>query len=108
MDIRVDESQFHKRQLHLLKEIVRAVKSELAESGISEESVEEVTGDVAFSIAAIIDGSRVMQVDGHPLIPMLTFADDAERTKLVAQPGGSSLHEHVYGMVDDIFDEDVT
>jgi hypothetical protein len=85
---------------------IRTIKSDLADSGISEERLADVTGDVAFSIAAIIDGSRVMQADGQPLIPVLTFAEDSERTKLVVRSGGSSMHEYVHSTVDDIFDED--
>ena len=107
MNITENEIAFDKRQLALTREIIRAIKSGLSNSGISEEQLADVTGDVAFSIAAIIDGSRVMQVDGRPLIPVLTFAEDSERTKFIGQPGGSFMHEYVHGTVDDIFDEDV-
>jgi hypothetical protein len=106
IDIRVDESRYDKQQLHLIREIVRAIKSDLAASGIREERLADVTGDVAFSIAAIIDGSRVMEADGQTLIPVLTFADDADRTKLVARPGSSFMHEYVHGTVEDVFDKD--
>jgi len=107
LDIIGNESAFDKRQLALIREIVRAIKSDLADSGIPEERLADVTGGVAFSIAAIIDGIRVMQADGQPLIPVLAFAEDSERMKFVGRPGGSFMHEYVYGTVDDIFDEDV-
>jgi hypothetical protein len=63
-------------------------------------------GDIAFSVAAIIDGSRAMELEGQPLIPVLTFAEDPERTELVPRAGGSFVHEYVFGTVDDVFDED--
>jgi hypothetical protein len=107
IDTRVDESRFDKQQLHLVREIVRAIKSDLSQSGIPEERLADVTGDIAFSIAAIVDGSRVMQADGQVLIPVLTFAEDAERTKLIARAGGSFMHEYVHSTVDDVFDDDV-
>jgi hypothetical protein len=107
MDITENESAFDKRQLALIREIIRAIKSDLADSGIAEERLADVTGDVAFSIAAIIDGSRAMQADGQPLIPVLTFAEDSERTKLLGRSGDSFMHEYVHSTVDDIFDEDV-
>lgn len=106
MDITENESAFDKRQLALTREIIRAIKGDLADSGIPEERLADVTGDVAFSIAAIIDGSRVMQADGQPLIPVLTFADDAQRSKFIGRAGGSFMHEYVHSTVDDIFDED--
>jgi hypothetical protein len=107
MNITENESAFDKCQLALIREIIRAIKSDLADSGIEEDRLADVTGEVAFSVAAILDGSRVMQADGQPLIPMLTFAEDAERTKLVGRAGGSFMHEYVHGIVDDVFDEDV-
>jgi hypothetical protein len=94
MDITENESAFDKRQLALVREIIRAIKNDLADSGIPEERL------------AIIDGSRVMQADGQPLIPVLTFADDTQRSKFIGRPGGSFMHEYVHGTVDDIFDED--
>jgi hypothetical protein len=78
----------------------------LTESGIPEERLADVAGGVAFSIAAIMDGSRVMESEGQMLIPVLTFAEDSERTKLVVRPGGSFMHEYVSATVDDVFDED--
>ena len=107
LNLKTDEGVFDRHQLHLIREIIRAIKSDLAGSGISEERLADVTGDIAFSIAAILDGSRVMQTDGKPLIPVLTFAEDAQRTTLVARPGGSFMHEYVHGTVDEIFDDDV-
>lgn len=106
MEITQDESKYDKRQLHLIRELVRVIKSDLAAAGISEEQLADATGDVAFSIAAIIDGSRVMKADGRPLVPVLTFAEDDRRKKLVAGAGGSFMHEYVHGMVDEVFEEE--
>jgi hypothetical protein len=107
MHLKTDDGAFDRRQLHLIREIIRAIKSDLTRSGIAGERLADVTGDIAFSIAAIIDGSRVMQAEGQPLIPVLTFAEDAQRTTLVARPGGSFMHEYVHGTVDEVFDDHV-
>ena len=107
IEISVDEARYDKLQLHLIGEIIRSIKTDLKEAGIAEERVADVTGDIAFSVATIIDGSRVMELEGQPLVPVLTFAEDAERTKLVARAGGSFMHEYVCATVDDLFDEDV-
>jgi hypothetical protein len=105
MHIRTDESAFDRCQLHLIREIIRAIKSDLADAGVSEDRLADVTGDVAFSIAAIIDGSRVIRAEGEPVIPIITFAEDAERTKLVGRPYGSFMHEYVHSTVDEVFDD---
>ena len=103
MEITQNESEFDKRQLHLIREIIRSIKNDLENAHVPAEQLQDLTSNIAFSIAAIIDGSRVMRADGRSLIPMLTFADDDQRTKLVARPGGSFMHEYVDGTVDDVF-----
>ena len=47
-----------------------------------------------------------MKADGRPLVPVLTFAEDDRRKKLVAGAGGSFMHEYVHGMVDEVFEEE--
>jgi hypothetical protein len=106
MEIITDKKEFDKRQLHVLREIILAVRKDLKDTGVPEERVADVTGDIVFSVAAIIDASHVMQVDGRQIFPFLAFAEDKNVTKLLAEPGGSWMHEYVFGMVDDIFDED--
>lgn len=106
MHISADDSAFDRCQLRLIREIVRAIKDDLTDSGISHERLADITGDVAFSIAALIDGSRIMPAGSEPVIPVLTFAGDAGRTRLIARPGGSFMHEYVHGTVDEIFDDD--
>ena len=100
IDVRVDESHYDKQQWHLIREIIRVIRSDLAQAGIPKSKLAEVTGDIAFSIATILDGCSVVVADGHALIPMLTFAEDGERIKLVTRPGGSFMHEYVYNIVD--------
>jgi len=102
MEITQNPSEFDKRQLKLISEIVRSIKNRLSDNGIPDDQLAGITSDVAFTVASIIDGSRVMYADGKPLIPVLTFADDEARTKLIAQDGGSSMHGYVEGTVDEI------
>jgi hypothetical protein len=105
MTIKIDEGKFDKCQLRLLEEIARDVKSALEEAGVSAERIQDVTESITFQIAAIVDSSRVMELDGKPLLPFLTFAEDDKREQLIASPGGSWMHEYACGTVDQIFDE---
>lgn len=102
MKITQNPNEFDKRQLHLIGEIVRSIKNKLSDNGISDDRLAGITSDIAFAVASIIDGNRMMYADGKPLIPVLTFADNEARTELIAQDGGSSMHEYVEGTVDDI------
>jgi hypothetical protein len=100
-----NRNEFDKRQSQVLREIIHAIRKELKAVAVPEERLADVTGKIAFSVAAIIDSSRVMKVDGQMIFPFLAFAEDKTRAKLIAEPGGSWMHEYVFGMVDDIFDE---
>jgi hypothetical protein len=104
MQLKTDDARFDHCQTHLIRQIVRALKKDLEEAGIPKERLADVTGDVAFSVAAIMDGSHMIQADGKPVIPVVSFAEDAEGTRLIARHGGTFMHEYVYGVVDDPFD----
>jgi hypothetical protein len=105
MDTIQNRKEFDKRQSQVLREIILSVKKELQSAGVPEERLADVTGKVAFSVAAIIDSSRIIKRDGQQIFPYLAFAEDKTRTKLLAEPGGSWMHEYVFGMVDDICED---
>ncbi len=101
-----NRNEFDKRQSQVLREIILSIKKELQSAGVPAERLADVTGKIAFSVSAIIDSSRVMKLDGQQLFPFLAFAEDKTRTKLLAEPGGSWMHEYVFGMVDDICEDE--
>jgi hypothetical protein len=57
--------------------------------------------DVAFSLAAIVDGSSPMSIgDDDHIVPILGFAEGRMRDRLlVPREGGSSVHGHVPGYI---------
>jgi hypothetical protein len=104
MQITQDERRFDQLQLHLIGAIADSIKSDLQEAGLDDERLADLTGGLTFAVAAIIDGSRFMQLDGRRVRPVLTFSEDEECTRLVTVPGGSWMHEYAFGVVDAIFD----
>lgn len=107
MKISVDTDRFDELQLRVLEELVAAVRDGLREAGITDDqALYDATGSIAFSIAAIVDGSRVMELDGEPVIPVLTFAKARNGSELVGAEGGSWMHEYVFGTVDEVFERD--
>lgn len=103
MKVLIDVNQFDALQMRLLEEIIGSVASGLKEAGITDETaLAEAVGSIAFSVAAIVDGSRVMELDGQPVVPVLTFAKEPNGDSLIAAEGGSWMHEYVFGAVDDV------
>jgi len=107
MEIVQNKAAYNKRQFELLREIVLVTKKRLEQAGVTKEDSRELTGNIVFSISALLDASRVLKTGDDLFVPVLVFADDNDRNKLMAEPGGSWLHEYVIGLVDDIFDDDV-
>lgn len=102
--ITVDTDRFDRLQLHLLGEIVRAVRAGLSKAGVKDDQLLfEATGDLSFAIAAIVDGSLVMELDGQEVVPILAFAEERDGDQLVGRGGASWMHEYVFGTVDEVF-----
>jgi hypothetical protein len=107
MKIELNPDRFDELQIYVLEQIVTSIRDGLREAGVTDDQVlYESTGKIAFSVAAIMDGSRVMTLDGQPVIPFLTFAKERNGADLVATEGGSSLHEYVFATVDEVFAND--
>lgn len=106
MKIEKDDDKYDKFQEHILENIVREIKDTLEEKGVDEDLIYDITGDLAFSICAIVDSSRVMEVEGEPVLPFLTFAKSDKKEELIAMDGGSYMHEMAFGFTDEVFDEE--
>ena len=108
MNLIQDYERFDEQQLYLVKLMVQTIRDELRRAGIVDDDVlHEATGNLAFSLATIIDGSRVMELNGAPVIPCLGFAIDRDYVDIIVSEGGSSMHEYASGVVDEVFEEDV-
>jgi len=107
MKITIDSDRFDELQLRVLEELVTSIRDGLREAGVTDDqALYKATGNIAFSVAAILDGSRVMELDGEQLVPVLTFAKERNVSDLVGAEGGSWMHEYVFGAVDEVFDSD--
>ncbi|HEX7890746.1 MAG TPA: hypothetical protein VF522_15405 [Ramlibacter sp.] len=102
MKITVDPQHFEALELRVLEEVVESVIDVLEKAGVRDAALAEAAASISFSVAAIIDGSRVMELDGEPVLPFLTFARGPDESELVASRGGSGMHEYVHGIVEDM------
>lgn len=103
MQISIDTDQVDALQIRVLEEIIRSVAAGLKEAGITDETaLSEAVESIVFSVAAIVDGSRVMELEGRGVVPVLTFAKERNGEELIAAKGGTWMHEYVCGAVDDV------
>jgi len=103
MNLVYDHDTFEKMQDRIIKEIANVIKNQLEANNIGLEVAREITADATFEIAAIIDGSLIMELDGKTVEPILTFKSNEDA--LVWDEGSSWMHEVVYGWVYDLFPE---
>ena len=108
MRVSVDNGRFDQLQRQLLNEIVVSIRDGLREAGITDEHVlHEATGSIALAVAEIVDGDRVMNVEGNEVVPVLTFAVERDGQDLIgAESGGSWMHGYVLGAVVELFEND--
>lgn len=95
MNIIEDYEQFDAMQEALLREIVRSIRTGLGEIGIDPDKAFEATEKISFAIAALIDGSTAVMIDGKRVEPFLTFKQDED---CLISGGGSSMHEMAFNV----------
>lgn len=92
---------YEEREIRVVEELVRSIRDALAAGGIEGVALRSLTGDISFSVAAIIDGSAHMDLNDDHLVPVLGFAEGRIRDRLlVPNEGGSSLHGLVPGYIE--------
>ena len=99
MKITIDDEKYAKLQTRVMDEIIETIISQLENAGVEKDKICELTADLSFCIAAILDASQVMELDGKPVLPFLAFAADDERSEIIANEYGSDMHEDAYGKV---------
>jgi hypothetical protein len=103
-----DQEAYEAREMRLAEEIVRCTKQALIEAGLTGEKLKAATEDIASSVACAVDGSTHMDLGDDHLVPILGFAEGRMRDRLLLPEGGgsSSLHEHVFGISRESFEDD--
>ena len=104
MRVTTNHDEFDKHQKALIKEIAFSLKERLQEMGLGDDR--DLVQGLVFDVSAILDGSREMEIDGKPLLPFLTFADDRNPKELLAAESGSWMHEICGRVVEEIFDDE--
>ena len=106
MKVSIDSSKYDKHLLFFVRKLCEIVRGDLQRAGIDEETSEELTTQIAFSMCCLADGSTILEFDGKSFLPCLTFSQDDDYSELLSSGGSSSMHEYVVGTVDDVFHEE--
>lgn len=101
MQLKLDVNRYEELQEMLIREIIEQIRFKLAAAGINGDSLKDITGEVAFSVASTIDDTAGIEVDGVDVKPFLTFA--AEDNQLIHCGENSCMHELVASMMEQVF-----
>ena len=98
-----NQGAYEDMQNHLVRAIANSIKSELEDRKLSADLVKDLTADLTFSIATILDASAVVPFLGGTLKPVITFQTNDDT--LVWVGASSYMHDEVYGWVYDLFEK---
>jgi hypothetical protein len=109
MPLQRDDEVFDERQACYSYEMIATIHQALAAAGLPPAQARQLTGDIAFALAAQLDGITRMEYDGQRIRPVITFvpehvleSDSNSEPTLLYSGSGSALHEYVYGNLDEI------
>ena len=101
MELKNEGGKYDEYQAIFIGEIIERIKSNLEEAGLSGEKLKDLTGNLAFGVACVIDDTAGIEFDGREINPYLTFL---EGENVLLHCGGNSFtHEYVFGVLDEVF-----
>ena len=102
MNLKLETEEFEEYQELFIKEIIESIMTKLVEGGLEGEKLEELTANIAFSVASIIDDTTVIESDGVEAHPYLAFRKNDN--EIVHCGENSYTYEYVIGVLKKLFD----
>jgi hypothetical protein len=91
-----DTAAYENLQGAVATALVETIRADLSEAGLTGGKLKAAVESIAFSVAAIYDGSAHVSIDDDHVVPVLGFAIGRMRDRLLLpDQGGSSVHEFV-------------
>jgi len=103
MQLELDSERFESLQAALIEEIIDIIRVKVQEAGLQGQEMEELTANLARSIASIIDDTSNIEKDGANVKPYLTFRADDDETLLHCGENAYT-YEFVNGILKKFFD----
>lgn len=104
MQLKLDAEQFDKKQKALMRELIEQIRFKLAAGGITGTALHDLTLEVAFSVASTLDDTALIDVEGSPVHPYISFRDEDDQ--LIHCGENAYLHEYVSSLIEEIFKSD--
>ncbi len=105
MKFTFDPDNYLKQQEVFTGEMVARISEHLEASGIKDPLLKELTGNIAFEIASMLDNVNDIEFDGDVSNPCLLFSSQKNDDELLHFGGNSTTHEMVYGILNAMFKE---
>lgn len=102
MKLKLEPEKFEEFQELFIEEITKSIMTKLVEAGLEGEKMEQITADIAFSIASIIDDTTSIEADGVEVKPYLTFRENDD--ELIHCGENAYSYEFVIGILKKLFD----
>ncbi len=106
MKVSIDSSQYDKHQLFFVRKLCEIVAGDFQRAGVGDEKSEELAAQIVFSMCCLTDGSTMLEFDGKPFLPCLTFSQDEDYADVLSSGSGSWMHEYVHSTVWDVYHEE--
>jgi len=100
--IQVDNSRFDEWQRALGRLLTEEIRDALKKVSLDPRQRREVTADLGFKVAAILDGSGGVPKGQDEAQVVVMFVESAKHDTLLACDGESWMHEYAQGWVDDM------
>ena len=102
MQLKLNPDKFDELQAVFIGEVIDTVRIKLVEAGVKGLEIEEITANIALSIASTIDDTAGIEVNGVEVHPYLTFRDEDD--KLIHSGDNSYTYEFVHAALKKLFD----
>lgn len=89
----LDAEKFEQLQKILVRELIEQIRFKLAKNGISGQALQELTLEVAFSVASTLDDQAIIEHDGVRARPYLAFV--GEEGEIIHCGENAYTHEFV-------------
>ena len=103
MHLELDDDKFEQYQQILIREVIEQIRFKLAAAGYSGDNLQEVTGEIAFSVASTFDDMARVEFEGTEVRPYLTFRTGDEQ--LIHCGENSYMNEFVASLMNEVFDK---
>lgn len=102
MQLILNQDKFDELQAKFITEVIDKIRIKLLEAGLTGLEMEEITANIAFSIASTLDDTSGIEVDGVEVHPYLTFRDEDDN--LIHSGENSDTYNFVRGALKKLFD----